>query len=119
MAKRLKRGEIWLHEFRPPDKARPVLVLSRTDAIEALHTVMVAPIRSLVRGLPSEVLVGPDEGLKKVSAISLDHVHTVEQAHVRRFLGSVSAERMAEVCKALAVATGCGPSPSDRRQSPA
>jgi mRNA interferase MazF len=48
---------------------------------------MVAPITSTVRGAPSEVLVGPDEGLKHPSAVNLDHVQIVEKARLERFLG--------------------------------
>lgn len=96
-----------MYAFRAPDKRRPVLVLSRQDVIGLLHTVMVAPITSTVHGAPSEVIVGPAEGLKHESAINLDHVQTVEQARLTRRLGSVSEARMREVCRALAIATGC------------
>jgi mRNA interferase MazF len=61
-----------------------VVVLSRPDAIAVLHTVVVAPVTSTIRGAPSEVLVGIDEGLKHDSAVNLDHVQTVEQARLRR-----------------------------------
>jgi mRNA interferase MazF len=107
MARRVNRGEIWGYHFSSPDKWRPVLVLSRQEAIALLHTVMVAPIRSTVRGAPSEVVIGIDEGLKKESAISLDHVQTVEQARLLRFIGRVTPSRMRAVCRALAIATGC------------
>lgn len=96
-----------MYAFRAPDKRRPVLVLSRQDVIGLLHAVMVAPITSTVHGAPSEVIVGPAEGLKHESAINLDHVQTVEQARLTRRLGSVSEARMREVCRALAIATGC------------
>ena len=59
------RGDIWTYEFRRPDKRRPVLIVSRPEAIAVLHTVMVAPITSTIRGLPSEVVVGTAEGLKQ------------------------------------------------------
>jgi mRNA-degrading endonuclease toxin of MazEF toxin-antitoxin module len=49
------------------------------DVIGLLHTVMVAPITSTIRGAPSEVIIGAAEGLKHDSAINLDHVQTVEQ----------------------------------------
>ena len=107
MAREISRGDIWMYAFRAPDKRRPVLVLSRQDVIGLLHTVMVAPITSTVHGAPSEVIVGPAEGLKHESAINLDHVQTVEQARLTRRLGSVSEARMREVCRALAIATGC------------
>lgn len=108
MARRVNRGEIWLYTFNPPDKRRPVLVLTRQDVIQLLHTVMVAPITSTIRGAPSEVEVGIDEGLKGRSAINLDHVQTVERRRLQRYIGSVSPETMKRVCAALGVATGCG-----------
>ena len=74
MDERIRRGEIWLFSFSRPDKRRPVLVLTRPEVIELLHTVMVAPVTSVIRGTPSEVVVGVDEGLKKDSAVNLDHV---------------------------------------------
>lgn len=108
MAQRVNRGEIWLYTFKPPDKRRPVLVLTRQDAIKVLSTVIVAPITSAIRGAPSEVLVGVEEGLKAQSAINLDHVQTVARQSLGFYVGSLSQEKMAAVCRALAVATGCG-----------
>jgi mRNA interferase MazF len=72
-----------------------------------LRTVMVAPITSTIHGAPSEVLVGVNEGLKKDSAINLDHVQTVDKKRLKRFIGSVGQEKMTAVCRALAIATGC------------
>lgn len=107
MARRVSRGDVWTYEFRKPDKRRPVVVLSRPEAIEVLHTVMVAPITSTVRGIPSEVAVGMAEGLKRDSAVNLDHVQTVEQARLSRYVGRLGAEKMRAVCRALAIAAGC------------
>jgi len=107
VAQLVGRGEIWMYEFRSPDKQRPVVVLSRPEAIEHLHTVMIAPVTSTIRGLPSEVLVGASEGLKHASAVNLDHVQTVEKARLRRFVGRLGPERLRALCGALAVATGC------------
>lgn len=108
MAQRVNRGEIWLYTFKPPDKRRPVLVLTRQEVIGALSTVMVAPITSAIRGAPSEVMVGVEEGLKAQSAVNLDHVQTVERQSLGIFIGSLGQEKMAAVCRALAIATGCG-----------
>ncbi len=107
MARAVNRGEIWNYRFKTPDKRRPVLILSRQEVIPLLHTVMVAPITSTRRGAPSEVPVGVDEGLKHDSAVSLDHVQTVERARLVSFIGSLDASQMRQVCQALAVATGC------------
>ena len=107
MADGVKRGEIWFYAFSRPDKSRPVLVLTRPEVIGLLHTVMVAPITSTVRGAPSEVVLGIEAGLKRDSAVNLDHVQTVEKARLSRRVGRLSAGQMAAVCRALAVATGC------------
>ena len=48
MAGGVNRGEIWLHTFAPPDKRRPVVVLSRQGVIALLHSVIVAPVDSSV-----------------------------------------------------------------------
>lgn len=103
----VRRGEIWLHEFKAPDKRRPVLVLSRQETLTAIHTAIVAPITSTIRELPSEVVVGIAEGLKHDSAINLDNIRTVEQWRLRVFVGSLGEEKLRQVCRALGVATGC------------
>lgn len=107
MARRVNRGEIWMYQFAAPDKRRPVLVISREDVIPLLHTVMVAPVTSVIRGAPSEVVVGVDEGLKRPSAVNLDHIQTVEQARLQHFVGVLSPARMRHVCRAMAIAVGC------------
>jgi mRNA interferase MazF len=96
-----------MYTFAAPDKRRPVLVITRQDVIDLLHTVMVAPITSTIHGAPSEVIVGVTEGLKHESAVNLDHVQTVEQSRLVRRLGQVGALKMRDVCRALAIAVGC------------
>ena len=107
MAERISRGQIWQFTFSRPDKRRPVLVLTRPEVIELLHTVMVAPITSTIWGAPAEVIVGVEEGLKHDSAINLDHVQTVDKAKLSRFVGTVGPQKMKAVCRALAIAVGC------------
>jgi mRNA interferase MazF len=96
-----------MYTFAPPNKRRPVLVMTRQEAIGLLRTVMVAPITSTIYGAPSEVLVGIEEGLKRDSAVNLDHVQTVDKQRLKRYVGRVGPEKMTAVCKALAIATGC------------
>jgi mRNA interferase MazF len=103
----VSHGDIWLYDFAAPDKRRPVLVISRQAVIPLLRTVMVAPITSSIHGVPSEVPVDVEDGLKHASVVNLDHVQTVEKRRLRRYIGHLSQERMARVCAALAVATGC------------
>lgn len=107
MARRVNRGEIWLYELQRPDKRRPVLVLSRNDAIEVLPRVMVAPVTSTIRDLPSEFRLGVRHGLKNESAVNFDAIQTVEQTALRQFIGSLSPSELREICAALEVAVGC------------
>ena len=107
MAREVRRGEVWRYRFRSRDKLRPVVVLSRPEVIGLLHTVMVAPVTSTVRGAPSEAAVGVAEGLKHDSAVNLDHVQTVEKAQLVGYVGTLGPEKMGAVCRALAVAVGC------------
>ena len=107
MARRVRRGDIWMYAFAKPDKKRPVLVISRDGVIPLLRTVMVAPVTSTIYGVPSEVLVGIEHGLKHESAVNLDHIQTVEKSRLTGFVGHLREDLMTEVCGALAVATGC------------
>ena|SRR5215813_797893 len=107
LADRVARGQIWQFTVSKPDKRRPVLILTRNEVIDLLHTVMVAPITSTIRGAPSEVIVGIEEGLKRDSAVNLDHVQTVPKANLKRFIGTLAPQKMHAVCHALSVATGC------------
>lgn len=102
-----RRGEIWQYRSGTPDQRRPVVILTRQEVLPLLRTAMVAPITSTIRGLPSEVIVGIDEGLKHESAINLDHVQTIEQGRLHGFVGSLSDAKMRRVCRALSLATGC------------
>ena len=107
LAGRLERGEVRLYRFAPPDKERPVLILTRSSAIAYLSRVTVAPITSTIRGVPSEVVLGPEDGLKQSCVVNLHNVVTVNQEGIGRRLTQLGARRMGDVCTALAFALGC------------
>jgi len=107
MAGTVARGDLWMYRFAPPDKRRPVLVLSRQAALTHLRTAVVAPVTRSIRGLDSEVPVGVEDGLKAPSVVNLDHLFTVPRQELRQYLGHLDDARMEAVCEALAVALGC------------
>jgi mRNA interferase MazF len=107
MAGRIERGEIRLVQFPSPDEPRPVLVLTRDSAIGYLSRVTVAPITSSIRGVPSEVLVGLEEGLKQPSAVNLHNVVTVQKDVIGRRVAHLGEEKMRDVCRAIGFALGC------------
>ncbi len=90
-----------------PDKRRPVLVLSRPSLLSVLHTATVAAITSTLRGSPTEVELGVDEGLKSTSCVNLCNIFTVRQADLKSFVGTLGAAKMRDVCSALILAAGC------------
>ena len=107
MAGTLRRGEVRLCRFAPPDKERPVLVLTRDSAVGHLATVTVAPITSTIRGVPSEVVLDIDDGMKSRCAVNLHNAVTLTQARLGRRVSALSTERMQEVCAALRFSLAC------------
>ena len=107
MATDLKRGSIWMYKFKKPNKLRPVLILSRQELIGLIDTVIVAPITTTIYGVPSEVIIGIDQGLKHDSAVNLDHIQTVSASKLKRYIGSLDRRMMKRICLALMIATGC------------
>lgn len=103
----ISRGEVRLCRFSPPDKQRPVVVLTRSSALGHLGTATVAPITSTVRGVPSEVVLDIDDGMKGRCAINLHNAVTVAQARLGRRVSNLSTIRMEQVCAALRFVLGC------------
>lgn len=99
-----RRGEVWLARL---DKVRPVIVLTRDPMGRLLHTVIGAPVTSTVRGLSTEVPVGPDDGLRIESVVNLDDVQPVSRRQLVRRVGRAGPTTMSAVCDALAIAVGC------------
>jgi len=107
VASRIVRGDVRLYQFAPPDKRRPVVVLTRDSAIAYLSSVTVAPITSMVRGVPSEVVLGEEDGMKAPCAVNLHNAITISQDRLGRRLAHLSSLRMSEICAALRFSLGC------------
>lgn len=73
----ISSGEIYWADLGPPAGRRPVCVLTRDAAIAVLSAVTCAPITRTIRGIASEVELGPDDGLPEACVISCDNVITV------------------------------------------
>ena len=101
------RGEVWWCE--PPQIGRrPVVILSRDAAIPRLRRALVAPCTTMIRGLPSEVVLEPgDDPVPRRSAVNLDSVESVGMGVLVERLGRLSDTRMRDICAALEVAVDC------------
>ena len=86
------------------DKTRPALVLTRVAARGAMTKVTVAPITSTIKGLSSEVLVGPDNGLDHEGAVSLDNVLTVPVSALGRTVGYLTGAQETQLARAVVLA---------------
>lgn len=85
---------------------RPVLVLTRSDAIPKLQWVTVAPLTGTVRGIATEVSLAPEDGVPRRCAVTLDNIATVEKNLLVQRIAALSAERMGEVWQAMHNAFG-------------
>ncbi len=100
------RGDVCWYQFRPPDKRRPVLVLTRDSARAYLRDVTIAPVTTRLRDVPSEVYLGPDDGMPEECAINLHHLQTVPKKSLGRVITRLGPARMREVRSALLFALG-------------
>jgi mRNA interferase MazF len=82
------------------------VVLTRDSVLEYLGEVTVAPVTSTIRGIPSEVLLTPKDGLPRDCAVNLDHVQTVSKSRLGALITLLDTERMREVRAALLFALG-------------
>lgn len=83
------------------DKARPVLILTRELVRPHLTRVTVAPITGTIRGLSTEVPVGPRNGLAKESVVSVDNIVTVPADAVGRQIGFLLPDQEAALSMAI------------------
>lgn len=97
-------GEIWWAEAE--DKRRPVLVVTRSEAIPVLGWITIAPITRRIRGIATEISLGPEEGLNFESAASFDNLQPLRRAFLTDLVGDLGARRT-EVCRALNAMAGC------------
>lgn len=83
------------------DKTRPVVILTRDAARSVMTKVTVAPITSTVKGLHSEVPVGPANGLDHDCVVALDNVLTVPVSVLGHLVGYLSAEQEKSLAAAM------------------
>ncbi|WP_229051617.1 type II toxin-antitoxin system PemK/MazF family toxin [Aeromicrobium sp. Leaf350] len=83
------------------DKTRPAVVLTRESAARAMTSVTVVPITTTVRGLVTEVPVGPDNGLEQGGVISCDNVQTVSTTDLGRRVGVLLERQEGDLARAL------------------
>ncbi len=84
-----------------------MVVLTRDSAIGYLSTVTVAPVTSTIRGIPSEVLLTEEDGMKRPCAVNLHNAVTISQSRLGKRVARLGSLRMREICGALRFSLGC------------
>lgn len=105
----MKRGEIRWYRFDRPDKRRPVLVLTREALLEHLGEIVVVPATTAIRGIPSEVRLGPADGMPRECVLNAFHLRAVPRGHVGEIIASLPPHRWPEVRRAILFALGFEP----------
>lgn len=100
------QAELWLMET-PNQKRRPVLVVSRDDVIPVLNNIVVAPVTSTIRSIPTCIPVGPDEGIDHDSVATFDSLAVVPRSVLTTRLGSLGVDGRLQICNALEAMANC------------
>ena len=100
----IHQGEIWWAEVE--SARRPVLVVTRSEAIAVLTGVVVAPITRTIRSIPTEIRIGADEGLPVECVASFDGLQRIHRGSLTRRIGDLGPRRH-ELCEALRMMSDC------------
>ena len=100
-----RQGDIWWAEAE--DKRRPVLVVTRSDAVAVLTLIVVAPVTRSVRPIPTHVRLGEEEGLAVECAAAFDSLQPIRRAFLTERAGALGAHRRHELCLALRALADC------------
>ena len=102
----MRRGEVWWADLPAPAGRRPVVLLSRNEAYAVRELVTVAPVTIRVRRIPTEVPLGPAEGLPKACIVNLDTITTIPRRTLTQPVGLLPPEKLAAVERTLMFALG-------------
>jgi len=100
------QAELWLMET-PNQKRRPVLVVSRDEAIPALNNIVVAPVTSTIRDIPTCIPVGAEQGIDHDSVATFDSLAAVPKSVLTRRLGELGVGGRRRICEALDALANC------------
>ena len=104
----MKRGDLHWATLPPPAAGRrPVLVITRTSALQGRSRLTVAPVTTVIRGTPTELSVGRNNGLPTRSVASCDNLMTIEKSDIDpQRVGRLTIEQFVSLDQALKFALG-------------
>jgi mRNA interferase MazF len=101
-----RRGEVWWGEIADVGR-RPFLVMTRSGVIPYLNSVLAAPVTRTVRGIPTELALGVEDGMPTECAVSFDNLRVVPKANLVAKQCTLDPFRLHEACAALRTAVDC------------
>ena len=99
-----RQGEIWWAEAE--EKRRPVLVVTRSDAVRVLTGIVVAPVTRTIRDIPTEIRLGEAEGLQVECVASFDNLQRIRRSALTERVGELGPRR-SQICQSLRVLADC------------
>ncbi|HSN98056.1 MAG TPA: type II toxin-antitoxin system PemK/MazF family toxin [Candidatus Nanopelagicales bacterium] len=102
----IRRGELRWFRFGYPDKRRPVLIMGRDELLPSLSLVPVIPLSTQIRGIASEVLLTPEDGVLSPCVLKPEWIRAVERVEIDKRIGSLPEGRWPEVRRALMYVLG-------------
>lgn len=100
------QAELWLMET-PNQKRRPILVVSRDESIPVLNNIVVAPVTSTLRDIPTCIPVGPEQGIDHDSVATFDNLAAVPKSVLTTRLGQLGVDGRRQICDALDALANC------------
>lgn len=100
----MKRAEVWWADLPPPVGSRPVVILTRDAVLHSIGSVVVTLVTRTVRGLPTEMELGRQQGLPVRCVANLDNVLTVPRERLRRLMGACDTAKIRELNQAIKAA---------------
>ena len=92
---------------RSPERYSGLWLFENVPSVPYISVLTVAPVTSTIRGVPSEVVLNEEDGMKSPCAVNLHNAVTVSQQRLGKRVAQLSSVRMNEVCAALRFSLGC------------
>lgn len=102
----MNQGDVWWLDH-PEAGRRPACILTRSEAIPVLNRILVVPATTRIRGVPTELELGRDDGMPQTCVLSFDNIRSVPKWLLTERITTLSPAQIAGLCERLRFATAC------------
>lgn len=104
----MRRGDVYWARLPAPVGRRPVVLVSRDEAYAIKTRLTVVVVTRTVRGIPTEVRLGPAQGLPKVGVANADELVTLPVSLLGERISTLSRAKLEEIDGALRFSLALG-----------